>query len=69
MSCSEWSVLLAGVTVQDYLLGDATKANTKLGWKPKYDFQVCVFHCYVTTAILVTEYQLTDHCFRLLGTS
>ena len=26
----------------DLLIGDATKANTKLGWKPKYDLQMMV---------------------------
>ncbi|MBK7885591.1 MAG: GDP-mannose 4,6-dehydratase [Chitinophagaceae bacterium] len=26
----------------DLLIGDATKANTKLGWKPKYDLQMLV---------------------------
>jgi GDPmannose 4,6-dehydratase len=26
----------------DLLIGDATKANTKLGWKPKYNLQSLV---------------------------
>jgi GDPmannose 4,6-dehydratase len=26
----------------DILIGDATKANTKLGWKPKYDLQTMI---------------------------
>jgi GDPmannose 4,6-dehydratase len=26
----------------DLLIGDATKANTVLGWKPKYDLQMMV---------------------------
>ena len=26
----------------DLLIGDATKANTKLGWKPKYDLQTMI---------------------------
>ena len=26
----------------DLLIGDATKANTKLGWKPKYDLAMLV---------------------------
>jgi GDPmannose 4,6-dehydratase len=29
-------------TEVDYLLGDSTKARTKLGWKPKVDFQALV---------------------------
>ncbi|MEO6583893.1 MAG: GDP-mannose 4,6-dehydratase, partial [Ferruginibacter sp.] len=29
-------------TEVDLLIGDATKANTKLGWKPKYDLQMLV---------------------------
>lgn len=29
-------------TEVDLLIGDATKANTKLGWKPKYDLQALV---------------------------
>jgi GDPmannose 4,6-dehydratase len=26
----------------DLLIGDATKANTKLGWKPKYDLEAMI---------------------------
>jgi GDPmannose 4,6-dehydratase len=26
----------------DYLIGDATKAKTKLGWEPKYDLKMLV---------------------------
>ena len=26
----------------ELLIGDATKANTKLGWKPKYDLQAMI---------------------------
>jgi GDPmannose 4,6-dehydratase len=29
-------------TEVDLLIGDATKANTVLGWKPKYDLQMMV---------------------------
>lgn len=29
-------------TEVDLLIGDATKANTKLGWKPKYDLEMLV---------------------------
>ena len=29
-------------TKVDLLIGDATKANTKLGWKPKYDLPMLV---------------------------
>ncbi|HTK18104.1 MAG TPA: GDP-mannose 4,6-dehydratase, partial [Mucilaginibacter sp.] len=29
-------------TEVDLLIGDPTKSNTKLGWKPKYDLQMLV---------------------------
>jgi len=36
------------VTGQDFLLGDASKANKELGWKPRYDFQVYISFCVAT---------------------
>ena len=32
--------------LQEFLLGDCTKAQTKLGWKHKYDFDVSIMFEY-----------------------
>ncbi len=35
-------ILTCSLCFQESLLGDCTKAKTKLGWKTKYDFDVSI---------------------------
>ena len=36
--------------LQDTPLGDSTKAKLKLGWQPKYDFEVNIYASIIVTA-------------------
>ncbi len=55
-------------TEADVLIGDATKANTKLGWKPEYNLQELIYEMMESDLKLVTQNQhLKDGGYRTLN--